>query len=255
MAEEPILSISIVSHGHDDLIELLMRDIAALPDLGSIELLLTENIPGNLEAITARVSLACRLIRNSSPHGFGWNHNQAFRMSRGRYFAIINPDLRIEDTSLFGTLVQVLRERPGVAGPRVVTPDGRIEDSARHVPSFVRLFERTVLGRKQPDYASNVPLQSVDWLAGMCLIFDRESYELLGGFDDGYFLYCEDVDICLRTHLAGRAVSWVQTATVVHDARRKSLKSMRHFLWHIASMVRLLLSPIYRKFTKLSATA
>ncbi|NSX04481.1 glycosyltransferase [Cupriavidus gilardii] len=249
----PTLSLSVVSHGHDALLAALMRDLGSasrvFPD---IEVIVTENIPGNASALAETAGFPCRVICNPSPKGFGANHNAAFQLTRAQYFGVLNPDLRIPDVTVFAQLIEVLRLRPGVAGPRVMGPEGAIEDSARRVPTPRRIFERAVLGRRRPDYAWASEVSMVDWLAGMCLMFDRETYEMLGGFDERYFLYCEDVDICLRAHLAGRSVSWVQAAFVVHDARRKTLRNKQHFAWHVASLGRLMTSSAYRRYMQRS---
>lgn len=246
------LALSIVSHGHDELLATLLSDLAAARQ-GShagIEVIITENIPGRAESLAADVGLHCRVVRNSQPKGFGANHNAAFALTAAPYFGVLNPDLRISDGATFSILIEALQRHPGVAGPRVIGPGGEVEDSARRVPTPHRLLERVVFGRRRADYGGDKGIDQVDWLAGMCLLFDRATYEMLGGFDERYFLYCEDVDICLRAHLVGRSVSWVKQATVMHDARRKSLRSKQHFAWHLASLAKLMTSSVYRRYLR-----
>lgn len=254
MTEAPLLSISVVSHGHRALLLPLLEDIARLGREISLELVLTENIPEDLEDIVRDSGIPYRLIRNGRPHGFGANHNAAFAVSRAPFFAVMNPDLRLPDNQSLLVLVERVKAAPGVAGPRVLAPGGTIEDSARHVPSVSRLFSRAVLGRRHPDYDASVPVQIVAWLAGMCLVFDRSTFERVGGFDERFHLYCEDVDICLRVHLAGKAVSWDQGSSVIHDARRRTTLDGRHFRWHVSSLLRLLTSSAYWRY-KLYAVA
>lgn len=248
MSNGPLLAISVVSHQHDALLRPLLDDIAGLSEQLPIELLLTENVPGKLEELATQAGVRYQLIRNSEPRGFGANHNAAFALSRAPYFAVLNPDLRLLSDQGLSRLVDQLKTRPGVAGPRVLAPGGTVEDSARHVPTMRRLVQRTVFGRRAADYDPSIMVQSVDWLAGMCLVFDRESYTAVGGFDERYHLYCEDVDVCLRLHLAGRSVSWVQSAAVVHDAQRRTRVDARHFRWHLASMMRLMTSVAYWRY-------
>lgn len=248
MSEVPLLTISVVSHGHRALLSLLLEDIARLARDVPLELLLTENIPENLDEIARETQVAYRLIRNERQRGFGANHNAAFALSRTPYFAVLNPDLRLPDNHSLRALVERVKAAPGVAGPRVLGPGGSLEDSARKVPSVPRLLSRVVLGRRSPDYDAELPVQPVAWLAGMCLVFDRESFAEVGGFDERYHMYCEDVDICLRLHLAGKAVSWDQAARVIHDARRRTTLDSRHFCWHVASLGRLLTSTAYWRY-------
>lgn len=242
------MSVSIVSHGHDDLIAPLLDDLAGFASSISLELILTENIPGRLESIARSSGVPYRLIKNSEPRGFGANHNAAFALSTGEFFAVLNPDLRMTTGNPLAILAEQVRLHPGVAGPKVLAPGGGIEDSARRNPSVLRLASRVLLGRRQADYDANLPVQPVDWLAGMCLVFDRASFAAIDGFDERYHLYCEDVDVCLRLHLAGKSVSWVQGASVVHDARRQTTVSSLHFRWHLASLWRLMTSSAYWRY-------
>ncbi|MCY1544135.1 Rhamnosyltransferase WbbL [compost metagenome] len=187
-------------------------------------------------------------IENSFPKGFGANHNAAFARCDTPYFCVVNPDVRIENEP-FSALIDCLRSYPGVAGPIVRSPDGGIEDSARRVPSLARLLRRVLLRRRVPDYPIGRTRQ-VDWVAGMFMIFDSQIYRELNGFDERYHLYCEDVDICLRTRLSGYAVNWVAQATIVHDARRASRRQIQFLMWHVGSMVRLLCSEAYLRFRR-----
>ena len=79
----------------------------------------------------------------------------------------------------------------------------------------------------------------------MFLLFPRASFEALGGFDQRYHLYCEDVDICARVRLQGHDVVLCPRAKVIHHAQRSSHGSFKYFRWHLTSIARLFLSPVY----------
>jgi N-acetylglucosaminyl-diphospho-decaprenol L-rhamnosyltransferase len=79
-----------------------------------------------------------------------------------------------------------------------------------------------------------------DWVAGMFMLFRADDYRALGGFDEGFFLYYEDVDICARLWKAGRPVLACPKAQVIHDARRASRQNLRYMRWHAGSMARYL---------------
>ncbi|NWG88172.1 MAG: hypothetical protein HXY26_11815 [Hydrogenophilaceae bacterium] len=83
------------------------------------------------------------------------------------------------------------------------------------------------------------PLQP-DWLAGMFLMADSESFRAIGGFDEGFHLYYEDVDLCARMRKAGKTLFLCPEAHVIHDARRSSRRELRYLRWHISSLVRYL---------------
>jgi hypothetical protein len=84
-----------------------------------------------------------------------------------------------------------------------------------------------------------------DWVGGMAMLFPRAVFERLGGFDSRYFMYYEDVDICARTWLLGYHVIQCPMAKVVHDAQRSSHRSFKYLRWHLTSMCRFFLSPVY----------
>jgi N-acetylglucosaminyl-diphospho-decaprenol L-rhamnosyltransferase len=83
------------------------------------------------------------------------------------------------------------------------------------------------------------------------MIFPRSIFEKLGGFDESYFLYYEDVDICGRLKLLGYRVALVPSFQVVHSAQRTSHRSFRYLLWHVSSMAHFFLSPVFRRLRRL----
>jgi GT2 family glycosyltransferase len=126
-----------------------------------------------------------------------------------------------------------------VAAPRIFSPQGKIEDNARDFPTVARLLRR-VAGRDAelppPGDAPWFP----DWVAGTFMLFRAETYTAIGGFDPGYYLYYEDVDLCLRLRRQGWKSALIPNAHALHDARRASHRNLRHFGWHFASMSRYL---------------
>ena len=246
---KPMLTVSVVSHNQGHLIGPLLAQLDEDACQFSMHVVVTENVREAQLPDFKPKNFELTVLRNDVEKGFGANHNAAFTVCNDGYFAVLNPDLRLGPGSLRG-LVEQVRLLPGIAGPRVLDINGNIEDSARRMPDIIRLWRRVVLGERRPDYDARIPVQFVDWLAGMCLMFDRTSFSNVGGFDERYHLYCEDVDICLRMHLSGRSVSWVQTATVVHDAQRDSRRKFRFLRWHVESMLRLLTSTTYWRFRR-----
>ncbi|KJK25731.1 hypothetical protein UB46_03505 [Burkholderiaceae bacterium 16] len=245
-AVSPELTISIVSHGQADLLPPLLEQLAALSEQISLQVIITENLgQGQLHRFD-ELPLSIDYIVNREPKGFGANHNAAFVHAAAPYFCVMNPDIRLHGDP-FRPLLRQLCRASGIAGPKVINPNGMLEDSARHVPTLGRLLERHLKGIRVADYVSN-RIQTVDWMAGMCLVFDVAAYRILGGFDERFHLYCEDVDICLRAHLTGWHVSWTVDAIVEHEARRDSRRKLRYLWWHLCSFTRLIASSSYRKF-------
>jgi GT2 family glycosyltransferase len=244
----PQITVSIVSHGQAALLPPLLEQLAAIARHVPIQLVLTENL-GSQSAVRFDTSaLQIEYVINPEPKGFGANHNAAFSRASAPYFCVMNPDIRLFGNP-FESLLRQLRIAPGIAGPKVINPAGGLEDSARYVPTIGRLLKRYVKGIRMADYKAERN-QCVDWMAGMCLLFDTAIYRDLGGFDERFHLYCEDVDICLRAHLAGWQVNWVADAVVEHEARRDSWHKPRYLWWHLNSYIRLFCSSSYRDFRR-----
>jgi hypothetical protein len=91
----------------------------------------------------------------------------------------------------------------------------------------------------------------VDWVAGMFMLFAKKTFERLNGFNERYFLYYEDVDICARLNLAGLKVMVNPAARVVHYAQHSSHRSLKYLRWHISSLYRFLTSHEYRQLKQL----
>lgn len=178
------------------------------------------------------------LIRNAQPLGFAANHNQAFRRCETALFAVLNPDIRLTDDPFPQLALALETAGGGVIAPAVRNPDGSIEDSARYFPTPLRLLRKLMrLGDGRITPKSLAPLD-VDWVAGMFLLFPAATFRDIGGFDEDFFLYYEDVDICARLWRSGRRVILHPGVTAIHAAQRASRRKLRYMKWHLFSMVR-----------------
>ena len=232
-------TLSVVSHGQAALVRLLLSDLERLCP-ADVEVLLTLNVPEDEHGLTSS-GFPLRVIRNPQPKGFGANHNAAFAVSRGAYFVVINPDIRLP-APVLDVLRQVIDQNcTGACAPSVVNSLGRMEDSARRFPTVLRLLRRVVLRDHSLDYRWQGEPQEVDWVAGMFVMFRREAFEQVRGFDDArFFMYFEDVDICRRLNTLGWIVRVHPAVRVVHDAQRASARQLKHLRWHLTSAVRYL---------------
>jgi N-acetylglucosaminyl-diphospho-decaprenol L-rhamnosyltransferase len=227
------VTVSIVSHGHGDMVWSLVEQLSKSPWVAKI--VVTLNIPeSNPTCLPANVSL----VTNVFPLGFGANHNQAFALCETPYYCVLNPDIRLP-ADPFSELVAVLDDpRVGVVGPRVLNVGGGLEDSLRYFLTPTRLIKRYLARDRQESFPVQGDLIFPDWIAGMCMLFRAADYRVIGGFDTNYFMYCEDVDICTRIWGMHKLVVAHANSTVVHDARRASRRSLRHLSWHLVSMMR-----------------
>ena len=135
----------------------------------------------------------------------------------------------------------------GVAAPLVVDENGATEDSARRFPTPLKILSKAFGRCKGDDYIVKDEAIFPDWVGGMFMLFRRETFEQLGGFDPRYFLYYEDVDLCARLRLRGYEVALCPDAKVVHHAQRSSHRNFKYLTWHLASMLRFFASPPFLK--------
>ncbi len=252
MSLNKTIHLSIVSHGQASLVNTLLSDLGKLECANSFQVTIIKNIPENSSSLNFPLSFPISIIENKQPKGFSANHNFAFRNApfpdQRKYFIVLNPDLRISN-DIFTPLTKILNNETkiGVIAPLVKNPAGFLEDSVRKIPTPKRLFERLFGNIGNYDLDSLSAFSEPDWVAGMFLAFRPETFELVGGFNEKYFLYCEDVDICCRLWLSGFSVRVDFTHSIVHDARRESRRNIKYMCWHLLSLGRFFLSNVYRK--------
>ena len=238
----PSITVSVVSHGQNALVNRLMADIGQ--HCPAVELILTENIPDAVPLDPPARVQRLELIANELPKGFGANHNSAFARCSADAFFVVNPDVRLL-ADPFSPLAGKLGDgRVAAVGPVVRSASGQVEDSARRFPTVMSLLRKLVMGNSGPDYPTDKGLIEVEWVAGMFIGFDRAAYARVGGFDERYFLYYEDVDICRRLRTHGYKVLYDPTVSIIHEARRASRTDPRLMRIHAASVLRYLRSTL-----------
>lgn len=239
----PEVSLSIVSHGHGAMVAQLLQDLRALRwPHGAYEVLLTFNTPEDCRFVAQFADLPLQSTTNPSPLGFGANHNAAFQRSSGRFFAVVNPDVRLPALNLAAWTAPLAQPGVGACAPLARDSDGVLQDNARRFPSLHQLAWRALTRRHKLGYDPRQGLQAIDWAAGYLLLLRREAFAQVGGFDARYFMYMEDVDLCDRLQRHGWKVLWDPSVTIVHDGQRASHRQLRHLLWHVRSALRYLLA-------------
>lgn len=173
-----------------------------------------------------------QVIRNPANVGFGTAVNQAARASTSPFLWLLNPDCTVEPGA-FRALAAVLEgdDRCALAAPQLRNPDGSLQASARGEPSaWTGLFGRnTSLTRYFPSsrvvrrnlpaadlVAANVASATVDWVMGAVMLIRRNAFEAIAGFDERFFLYWEDADLCHRLRDRGFSIRYVPGARVTH---------------------------------------
>lgn len=239
------ITVSIVSHLQANLVKLLLTDLDKYCKTYPLKVELTLNLPEKLDFNLSDYSFPIAVHINHVPLGFAANHNKAFLKCTEPFFCVMNPDVRINEDP-FNALIGCLQDLTiGVVAPMVISENGVIEDSARLFPTPLKILCKVFGGGKAGDYEiRNVPIYP-DWVGGMFMLFRQEIFAKLNGFDERFFLYYEDVDLCARLRLLGYGVVMCPSTQVIHVARRSSHSSFKYLKWHLASMLRFFCSAVF----------
>ena len=246
--QTPEWSLSVVSHGHMPGIIKLFRDLREHLPADRVEILLTLNIPEDSSEVEKIWPGKLTLIRNQERKGFGANHNAALRRAQGRFLAAIDPELRLSGNPFESVANELRRPKVGIVTTLVYDDDGSLADNGRTVVSPVSLLQRHLFGHRDLYPANLSAPVTVDWVAGLFMAMRAETFHELSGFDERYYLYCEDADLCLRSWNLGLEVRVVPAPVITHVAQRQTLKRIEHFAWHCTSLLKLWMSTAYRTF-------
>jgi N-acetylglucosaminyl-diphospho-decaprenol L-rhamnosyltransferase len=233
------VTVSIVSHGHGSMVVCLVNQLLECAEVD--EVVVTCNVP---EVLDIPISNRVKTVYNPSPKGFGANHNTAFEQCTTPWFLVLNPDVEFLENPFPALLFAASSVDVGVVSPKALNAVRLPEDCWRRFPTL-RGLVRKAFGLQDERYFhphDQEPPFEVQWVSGLCMLFRTEAYAALRGFDERYFLYYEDVDICARAWLTGLRVLACPGATVVHNAQRASRRSLTHMRWHATSMARYLWS-------------
>jgi len=228
----------VVDHNAGPLLEGAVRSILAD---GAASVVVVENgAPGSTEAALSplldeppsRSPSPVRVVRPGRNVGYGGGVNRglaalAAEPSAPEWVLVSNADLEVHPGAL-DALQKVLESHPAwaIVGPRVLTDTGDVYPSVRAFPSFTDAAGHALLALFKPDnpftkrYNPGAPegnaVIAADWVSGSCFMARRDALEELGGFDEAYFMYLEDTDLCWRAHHAGWGVGFAGTAAVTH---------------------------------------
>lgn len=229
------VSILLVSHGHGDDVRTCLASLSAGLDGLTTETIVIDNLsePDFLDQIGGPQD-GLRLISNEERLGFGANVNKAARSASGRVLLILNPDTAYQSGQL-SDAVSFLEadESRGVVASRLVYPDGTIQRNFRGFPSLAVTFLRALGANnwsRAPGFYQRAMLKSldpqtptqVDWVYGSFMLIRKAHFEELGGFDEAFFMYYEDVDLCHRLRCQGLSTWLYPDLTFQHEHKRDS---------------------------------
>lgn len=219
------VAVIVVSHGDSRWLAGCVGSLRSAAAGLACEVLVVEN--GD-EAAAREVLAAHGEVRllTCENRGFAEANNRGLAATDSRYVLFLNPDTEFRQGSL-AALVERLEARPqaGLAGTRQVGPDGELQLSMRRFPSVRRAWlealgaDRLGWGERVRDAAAYDREEPCDWVSGSFMLARREALAGVGGFDDGYFLFSEETDLCLRLRRAGWEIVHLPQATIVHHHR------------------------------------
>lgn len=229
----PSVTVSIVSHRQWVLLAPLLQQLGDLCRGSVAKILLTVNVPETAK-VPQDLGIPVELVRNAQPKGFGANHNAAFARCATPWFLVLNPDIRL-DADVIARMLAKADVTTGVIAPRIQEPGKAQPEPFRDVLTPMELLRRRLPHHQPP--------REPAWVAGMFMLVRSEVFAQLRGFDERFFMYCEDFDFCARLRLAGWQLRIARDIVVMHEAQRASNRSLRPLLWHLASFVRLWTDP------------
>lgn len=199
----------------------------------------TFNIP---ESLNLPKNPKINIINNKVRKGFGENHNYAFKHFKEKFFCVLNPDIQFIHNP-FPKLISLLEEENcGVVAPTVCSPNKNLENTWRTFPTPTIILKKAI---GLPENHSKTICKDCnihyDWVAGMFMLFRSDIFQIVHGFDENYFLYYEDVDICYRLKNKGYYILGDTETKVIHYAQRDSHKKLNFFIWHLMGMTRFFL--------------
>jgi hypothetical protein len=223
------VSVIIVSYNTRDLLRECLRDVTAGLKQFANEIFVVDNVSrdGSAEMVKAEFPYV-RLVRADVNLGFAAANNRALELARGRYVILLNSDA-FPGAEALRRAVEHMENEPevGIGGARLVGRDGSLQPSARMFPSplndlltltglAARFPKSRFLGRPDRSWANSHDAADVDWVPGAFSIVRRSVLDEIGHFDERFFLYYEEVDLCRRVKQAGYRVRYWPDVTVVH---------------------------------------
>ena len=242
MGEPVSVSVIIVSWNARDYLAQCLRSLSDGACRYPMEVVVVDNAStdGSPEMVT-RDFASVRLIRNESNLGFARANNVGIRTSTGKYLCLVNSDVRVLPECIT-RLVEYCEAHPktGMAGPRILGGDGRLQRSCMGFPSVWNMFCRAlaldslaprcqVFGGYLLPYWEHDAVRPVDILNGCFWLIRREAVEAVGLLDENFFMYAEDMDWCKRFSLRGWQVMFVPSAEAIHYGGKSSASAPVRF--------------------------
>lgn len=241
------LSIIIVNYNVKQFLRHLINSIAEATKNITAEIIIVDNASddGSIEMLQKEYPKVT-LIANKKNQGFSKANNQGMAIATGKYFLLLNPDTLVKENT-FDIIIQYMETHPeiGMAGPKTLNPDGTLQLACRRgfpgpwasfckVTGLSAIFPKSKLFAKYNlTYLDENVTCEVDAISGSFMLFRREVYQKIGGLDEQFFMYGEDLDWCYRVQQAGYKVYYIHDAQLIHykgeSTKRSNIDETRVF--------------------------
>jgi N-acetylglucosaminyl-diphospho-decaprenol L-rhamnosyltransferase len=232
------LSIIILNYKNKNLVKYFLKNLVDFNFAWLWEIFVVDNASGDgIQKMIRREFPVVKFLANSKNLGMGAGNNVAIKNSKGEYILIVNPDVTLNQSAV-QRLVEFLDHHPkaAIAAPQILNPNKSRQDTCYRWPNFYTfLYRRTGLartnkGRKHLYYYlyRDIDLnqnQQVDWVLGGCVLVRRKALDEVGLFDERFFLFLEDTDLCRRMWQKNWQTWYVPAAKVIHLPHRLSAGS------------------------------
>jgi len=244
--------VSIISHGHLDYLSNNV-ELQKISDRANVTVIVKDNLKQqSVEALCKKKGYI--YLTSHDVLGFGENNNYCFNYAKNSlsvcsddWFLIINPDVIIEDTQFENLIVELKKKQGNFFAPNLFKDISytTTENSIRRFSSFSNLLNPFLLKPINIPYNKNSlsDHDEIEWASGAFLCINFELFTAVDGFNEAYFMYFEDVDLCLRTMINGSSLKFLKNIKAVHKGEYKNRSVFsKHFRWYLASLFRFLIN-------------
>jgi GT2 family glycosyltransferase len=249
----PALSIIIVSYNGGEILGACLKSVESTLQEGLAEIILVDNgsVDGSPDMV-AREFPRVLVLRNGRNFGFAAANNLGIARATGRFILLLNPDVIVHPHAIVNCMEFLQRsEGDAIVGCKTLFPDGRLQPTIGAFPSLLGAAIKALMINKLfgPEYvfAGRGPVrldytktQPVDWVMGSFLMSPRTLLSTLGGLDERFFMYSEELDLCLRAHAAGFPTWYVADAVITHHWGGMSAVRRESLAWLYRSQVLLI---------------
>ncbi len=235
----PLVSILILNYRNPAAAVACVQDMLKQSIADRCEILVIDNhsLDDSVGVLRNRLSGVpnVRIIETPHNHGFGYGYNYGARYASGEYLLINNPDKRLQSDGLEKMIARMQSEHSiGILAPKLMHGDGTQRLSIRTFPHLIDILaRRSVLGKLFPSRLRRYLMldadpsaeQKVDWVVGGCFLIRRSVYVELGGFDERFFLFFEDTDLCRRCRALGKTILYYPS--VIGNDKKSRLSGER----------------------------